>query len=57
MARWKRSGLPTAPGFAVGVQWHPEYDWRTDAVSRGILASFGEAVRARLTLATAAAAE
>jgi putative glutamine amidotransferase len=37
-----------APGFAVGVQWHPEYDWRTDAVSRGILASFGEAVRARI---------
>jgi putative glutamine amidotransferase len=36
----------TAPGFAVGVQWHPEYDWMTDTVSRAILASFGEAVRA-----------
>ena len=40
--------VATAPGFAVGVQWHPEYDWMTDAVSRGILAAFGEAVRARI---------
>ncbi len=40
--------VATAPGFAVGVQWHPEYDWATDAVSRNILASFGEAVRSRL---------
>jgi putative glutamine amidotransferase len=38
----------TAPGFAVGVQWHPEYDWRTDAVSRGILESFGAAVHERI---------
>jgi putative glutamine amidotransferase len=40
--------VATAPGFAVGVQWHPEYDWMTDAVSRAILASFGDAVRARI---------
>ena len=33
-------------GFAVGVQWHPEYDWTTDAVSRRIFAQFGEKVRA-----------
>jgi putative glutamine amidotransferase len=39
------SDLP-APGYAVGVQWHPEYDWRTDAVSRAIFAQFGAAVRA-----------
>ena len=38
--------VATAPGFAVGVQWHPEYDWMTDAVSRAILVSFGDAVRA-----------
>ena len=38
-----------APGFAVGVQWHPEYDWMTDAVSRAILASFADAVRARIS--------
>lgn len=34
------------PGFAVGVQWHPEYDWPTDALSRRIFEQFGEVVRA-----------
>ncbi|HEX3983479.1 MAG TPA: gamma-glutamyl-gamma-aminobutyrate hydrolase family protein [Acidisoma sp.] len=34
------------PGFAVGVQWHPEYDMETDAVSRGIFLSFRDAVLA-----------
>ena len=33
-------------GFAVGVQWHPEYDWPTDPVSRRIFEHFGAAVRA-----------
>ena len=33
--------------FAVGVQWHPEYDFETDAVSRGIFKAFGQAIRAR----------
>jgi putative glutamine amidotransferase len=37
--------VANAPGFAVGVQWHPEYDFRTDAVSRRIFEAFGEAVR------------
>ncbi len=35
-----------APGFAVGMQWHPEYDWDTDVVSRGIFERFGQAVEA-----------
>lgn len=39
------SSGPT-PGFAVGVQWHPEYDWPSDEVSRRIFESFGAAVRA-----------
>jgi putative glutamine amidotransferase len=34
------------PGFAVGVQWHPEYELETDAVSRRILLSFRDAVAA-----------
>ena len=34
------------PGYAVGVQWHPEYDWRTDALSRAIFEQFGDMVRA-----------
>lgn len=43
--------VPGAPGFAVGVQWHPEY-WAkgsapdADEPSNRILAAFGEAARA-----------
>lgn len=35
-----------APGFAYGVQWHPEYDWQQDRVSRGIFEAFGAACAA-----------
>jgi putative glutamine amidotransferase len=35
-----------AIGYAVGVQWHPEYDWRTDALSKAIFEQFGSAVLA-----------
>jgi putative glutamine amidotransferase len=35
-----------ATGYAVGIQWHPEYDWRTDTLSRAIFEQFGTAVRA-----------
>jgi putative glutamine amidotransferase len=35
-----------SPGFAAGVQWHPEYDFEADAVSRRIFESFAEAVAA-----------
>ena len=35
-----------AIGFAYGVQWHPEYDWETDAVSCGLLEKFGMAAEA-----------
>jgi putative glutamine amidotransferase len=44
-----------SPGFAVGVQWHPEYDWDYDAVSRRIFEAFSTAVRARLAGHAAAA--
>jgi putative glutamine amidotransferase len=33
-----------ASGFAAGVQWHPEYDMDSDAVSRRIFQSFADAV-------------
>ena len=39
-----RSG--PARGYAVGVQWHPEYDWMTDSISRRIFVQFGDMVRA-----------
>ncbi len=34
-----------ARGFAMGVQWHPEYDWERDSHSRSIFEVFGEACR------------
>jgi putative glutamine amidotransferase len=43
-----------APGFAVGVQWHPEYDFETDVVSRRVFAAFGEGVRLRRGMHAAA---
>lgn len=44
-----------APGFAIGVQWHPEYDFETDVVSAAIFAAFGRAVAARAQGSLAAA--
>jgi putative glutamine amidotransferase len=35
--------VPDAPGFALGVQWHPEYDWETDPLSHAIFQAFGAA--------------
>ena len=35
-----------APGFALAVQWHPEWNAAHDPVSRPLFAAFGEAVRA-----------
>jgi putative glutamine amidotransferase len=35
-----------AKGFAVGVQWHPEYWAETDPPSRKLFEAFGDAVRA-----------
>ncbi len=34
-----------AAGFALGVQWHPEYWVRTDLPSQKLFAAFGDAVR------------
>ena len=33
-----------APGFALGVQWHPEYKAAEDPVSRPLFEAFGAAV-------------
>lgn len=35
-----------APGFALSVQWHPEYNAASDPVSRRLFEAFGEAVQA-----------
>ncbi|MGQ0664782.1 MAG: gamma-glutamyl-gamma-aminobutyrate hydrolase family protein [Pseudomonadota bacterium] len=39
--------VASAPAFAIGLQWHPEWSIHTDRLSRGIFAAFGEAARAR----------
>jgi len=35
-----------APGFAMAVQWHPEYNADTDPVSRALFGAFGDALSA-----------
>jgi putative glutamine amidotransferase len=35
-----------ARGFALGVQWHPEYDYLDDTASRAIFEAFGQAAEA-----------
>jgi len=37
-----------ARAFAMGVQWHPEYDWERDELSLSIFQVFAEACRARM---------
>ena len=39
--------MPAAKGFLLGLQWHPEWRWRENPVSRAIFATFGTAVRER----------
>jgi putative glutamine amidotransferase len=38
--------IADAPGFALGVQWHPEYDWEDDPLSRALFEAFGAAAAA-----------
>ena len=38
--------IKDAPGFALGVQWHPEWNASNDPVSRPLFAAFGDAVHA-----------
>lgn len=35
-----------APGFALGVQWHAEYDPQTNFINRALFEAFGAALRA-----------
>jgi putative glutamine amidotransferase len=38
--------IPDAPGFALAVQWHPEWHAAENPVSMRLLGAFGDAVRA-----------
>jgi putative glutamine amidotransferase len=39
--------IADAPGFALGVQWHAEYDPQRNPVNRRLFQAFGEALAAR----------
>jgi putative glutamine amidotransferase len=36
--------MPSAKGFVLGVQWHPEWRWSEDPISRAIFSAYGQAV-------------
>jgi putative glutamine amidotransferase len=36
-----------SPSFAIGVQWHPEWQFEKNPFSRALFAAFGEASRRR----------
>ena len=36
--------IADAPGFALGVQWHAEYDPQRNPINRALFEAFGEAV-------------
>jgi putative glutamine amidotransferase len=38
--------VPAAPGFALAVQWHPEWQVMNNPFSRALFAAFGKAARA-----------
>ena len=39
--------IADAPAFALGVQWHAEYDPQTNPINRALFQAFGEAISAR----------
>jgi putative glutamine amidotransferase len=39
--------IADAPGFALGVQWHAEYDPHRNPINRALFQAFGEALTAR----------
>jgi putative glutamine amidotransferase len=39
--------IADAPGFALGVQWHAEYDPQRNPINRALFFAFGEALKAR----------
>jgi putative glutamine amidotransferase len=39
--------IADAPGFALGVQWHAEYDPQRNPINRALFQAFGEALKGR----------
>ena len=44
--------ISDAPGFALGVQWHAEYDPQSNPINRALFEAFGQAVRAHRLAST-----
>jgi putative glutamine amidotransferase len=42
--------VANARTFALGVQWHPEWRFASDALSSAIFRAFGDACRARMRI-------
>ena len=40
--------IADAPGFALGVQWHAEYDPQRNPINRALFQAFGEALVAHM---------
>ena len=40
--------IADAPGFALGVQWHAEYDPQKNPINRALFQAFGEALKERV---------
>ncbi|MEO5374745.1 MAG: gamma-glutamyl-gamma-aminobutyrate hydrolase family protein [Alphaproteobacteria bacterium] len=38
-----------SPTFAVGIQWHPEWNWQDIPLSRALFKAFGDACRQRMS--------
>jgi putative glutamine amidotransferase len=36
--------MPGGRGFLLGLQWHPEWQWADDPLSRAIFGAFGAAL-------------
>ncbi len=53
--RVTNTALGRPAGYAIGVQWHPEYDFHEDALSRRIFEDFAAAVSGSSTQLAAAA--
>lgn len=43
--------IADAPGFALGVQWHAEYDPHRNPINRALFEAFGQALRTRQRVA------
>jgi putative glutamine amidotransferase len=37
--------MPSAPAFLLGMQWHPEWRWSENDLSRAIFSAFGDALK------------